>query len=346
MLTSELESVEIAFRSAQARLGLAAGLITRDEWLSLNPAKPSSGSYGMMMRLLRVILGLRPISRRLTQSYYRLARALETGYTLDPDGLDTSLNDLRDDFEDNLNKVATLDFDWDDMSAEEKYFADEASSLAGKDREQWKPTELEDSLNDWLDSVSGGDRKIKGEKHEWSDDRIQTLDDALEAFRRLIGEAGIKDLENKIKALKRKYGDDPDRLLAEITNEFLVNRDKLASVIDKAAIDSGRELIDDTIPKDRRVRQVARGTRGNPCYFCAMLASRGFAYTSKRAAVSGWHPNCHCYAIVRWSDSSELPQRNQYYERMWKQVTADYTGKDKVKAWRRWMTAQRKKSNL
>lgn len=344
MLTSELEAVELAFRAAQARIGIAAGLITRDEWLALNPASPSSGSYGMMMRLLRLVLGLRSASRRLTRSYYRLARALETGYTLDEDAEDTTLNELRDEFESDLIRIRDLEFDWEDATAEEKSAADEARSLAGKDKQAWKPGELQDATDDWTSLVTGDDRKIRGEKHDCSDDRIQSIDDALKAFKKVVGEAGITDLENKIKLLKRKYGDDPDRLLAEVTNEFLINRDKLAGVIDKSVMDGGRELLDDIVSKDRRVRLVARGTRGNPCYFCAMLASRGFAYGSERQALAGWHPNCHCYAIVRWDDASNLPERNAYYKQMWAKVTADYDGKDKVKAWRRWITAQRNKS--
>lgn len=344
MLASEVEAVENAFRSAQARLGLAAGLITRDEWLTLNPANPSSGSYGMMMRLLRIILGIRSFSRRLTKSYYRLARAIETGYTLGEDGEATTLDELREEFEADLNRVMDLDFDWEDMTAEEKYFADEANNLAGKDKDQWRPVELEESLEDWQET-KGSDGKVKGEKHKWTDDRIQSIDDALKGFKKVIGDAGITDLERKIKTLKRRYGEDPDRLLAEITNEFLVNRDKLAGVIDKSGIDSGRELIDATVAKDKRARAVARGTRGSPCHFCAMLASRGFVYASERMALAGWHPNCHCYAIVRWSDDSVLPERNEYYAAMWNKVTADYTGQDKAKAWRRWITAQRNKTN-
>lgn len=345
MAKSELDALETAFRAAQARLGIAAGLVTRDEWMGLSVTSPSTGSYGMMMRLLRLILGLRSMSRRLSKSYYRLARALETDHTVSEDGEDTTLSELRDGFRGDLEMVRTLDFDWPNMTAEERYAAEQMAQVASGDSAAWNPGELGQSLEDWIDSIVDEDRAINGEKIAWTNDRIRSLDDAMRAFRNIIGDAGIKDLEDKIRRLKQKYADDPDRLLAEIENAFLTNRDKLAGVIDDAAIGSGRELIDDAMMRDRRAKWVARGVRSNPCHFCSMLASRGFVYKSARAAVAGWHPNCHCYPIVRWgTEKPELPERNQYYQDMWDKVTADYDGKDKVKAWRKWLAPIRRRN--
>lgn len=343
MARSEIESLEIAFRSAQARLGIAAGLVTRDEWMGLSISAPAKGSYGLMMRLLRLILGLRSMSRRLTKSYYRYARGLETGYTLSQDGEDTTLNELRDEFEADLERVKTLDFDWPDMTAEERYAAAEMKSVSRGDTAAWKPGELSQSLVDWNDSIVTPDGKIKGEKFDWTEDRIQNLQDAVRRWRDEIGYKGIKNFEAKVRAIKQRYADDPDRMLAEIEDAFILVRDSLSGVIDKAAIDSGRELIDDVVVRDKRVKLYARGVRENPCHFCSMLASRGFVYGSAKDAVSGWHPNCHCYAIVRWSNESGLPERNQYYYDMWPEVTNGYYGKDKMKAWRRWIAKQRVK---
>lgn len=311
--------------------------------MGLSLSAPAKGSYGMLMRILRFILGIRSMSRRLTKSYYRLARAVDTGYTLDEAGADTTLKDLRDEFEDDLEQVRTLNFTWPDMTAEEKYAASEMKKVSAGDKESWNPGELNKSMDDWLGSIVDKDGKVKGEKFDFTEDRIQDLQDALKAFRPILGAKGIRNLETKIRALKQRYGDDPDRLLAEIENAFLVVRDTLAGSVDKGVVDSGRELIDDIIAKDKRARLYARGVRSDPCYFCSMLASRGFVYKSERSALAGAHDNCHCYPIIRWSDNPDLPERNAYYHRMWPIVTADYDGKDKVKAWRRWITAQRKK---
>lgn len=338
MATSEIESLENAFRSAQARLGIAAGLVTRDEWMGMSITAPSKGSYGMMMRLLRFILGLRSMSRRLTKSYYRYARGLSTGYTL---GDDTTMDDLRGEFEADLERVRDLDFDWPDMTAEEKYASEQLRSVSAGDAASWRPAELGQSLVDWNDSIVSGDGEVKGEKFDWTEDRIENLQDALREWRDEIGFKGIKNFERKVRAIKQKYSDDPDRMLAEIEDAFILVRDSLSGVVDKAVIDSGRELIDDVTVKDKRVKLYARGVRENPCHFCSMLASRGFVYGSERDAVSGWHPNCHCYAIVRFSDQEDLPERNQFFYDMWPEVTRGYDGKDKIKVWRAWIAKRR-----
>lgn len=309
--------------------------------MSLSVANPSQGSYGLLMRLLRLILGLRSISRRLSKSYYRLARGMETGYTVG-DGSDTTLDELREEFEADLERVRTLTLDWPDMTAEERYAADEIKAISSGGGSEWGSGELDQSIEDWLESAAGNET-VAGEEFAWSDDRVSDLEDANRAFRSLLKSRGIDDLESRIRDLKRRYGNDPDRLLAEIEDTFLTVRDTVAGIVDKSVIDAGRELLDDTITRDTRAKYVARGVRANPCHFCSMLASRGFVYKSERTALSGWHPNCHCYAIVRFGDDPQLPERNDYYVRMWPTVTADYDGKDKVKAWRRWIAAERKK---
>ncbi|MDN6377685.1 MAG: hypothetical protein L0K10_01915 [Brevibacterium aurantiacum] len=343
MATTEIESLEAAFRSAQARLGIATGLLTRDEWMALNPTNPDRGSYGMMMRILRGILGLRSASRRLTKSYYRLARALEIGRTLGEDTEPTTLDQLREEFQNDLEQIQTLDFGWEDQSPEERYAASELGELSRSDPASFESGELDDSLAEWIDSIVSDDGEVRTDRVEWTNDRIQSLEDAVESFRKLIGDNGIRAIKDRIKTLKRKYGDDPDRLLAEIDDAFVTVRDILAGVVDKIVMDSGRELVDNTVDRDISARWFARGVRSNPCHFCSMLASRGFVYRSERAAIRGTHPNCHCFPIVRWGDSPDLPEQNSYYQKMWDEVTADYIGKDKVKAWRRWIAKRRVK---
>ena len=113
--------------------------------------------------------------------------------------------------------------------------------------------------------------------------------------------------------------------------------------------------IDKAIRTDRRIKLVARGTGPDPCAFCAMLASRGFVYTGKSSGVGDsedgsvgeeiekFHVNCHCYPIVRFVNTSDtLPPLNAYFQEKWYEVTANYSGHDAAKAFRRWIYAQRK----
>src|SRR5690606_30594435 len=48
----------------------------------------------------------------------------------------------------------------------------------------------------------------------------------------------------------------------------------LGSVI-RLVLQGGRDTITETIKRDRQALGFARVTDGDPCYFCAMLASRG-----------------------------------------------------------------------
>ena len=135
-----------------------------------------------------------------------------------------------------------------------------------------------------------------------------------------------------------------------------------AGKVDKYGISAGRDAIDDAIRNDGRVEMFARKCGPNPCYWCAMLASRGFVYTkatanlTKRTTTVGgnagnfeeglngrpldvrkFHDNCHCTIISRWSLQSKLPEQNQFYKDAWKDVTEGLGGTAAMSAWRSWM---------
>lgn len=292
----------------------------------------------MLVRILRLLLGLRSVSRRVAKSYYRYTRALQTGRTI---GNETArLRELREDFESDLERVRTLSFDWSDATADEKHAADGIRSLSKSDPKSWQSGELNQSLEDWLTLTDDSDKEIDFDDIKWSEDDIQSVEDALRKFRKTFGDKGVTALEKKIEEIKRRYAEDPDRILAEIDDSYILVRDSLAGVVDKGVIDAGREVIDNMIGRDKLATRFARGVRENPCYFCSMLASRGFVYYSERAALAGWHPNCHCYPIVRMSSDPKWPSRNAYYNDMW------YEHGGTIKLWRKWITAERRRKGL
>ena len=67
-------------------------------------------------------------------------------------------------------------------------------------------------------------------------------------------------------------------------------------VSSRLVMDGGRRTIADTADADDACYGYARITDGNPCRFCAMVASRGAVY--KTAAAAGesrrWHNHCGC----------------------------------------------------
>lgn len=76
----------------------------------------------------------------------------------------------------------------------------------------------------------------------------------------------------------------------------------------KAILAGGRGVIRESGRADRRAIGWRRVSDGDPCTFCAMLVSRGPAYTSEAKALSKdgtddpYHPNCGCTVEVVYGD--------------------------------------------
>ncbi len=102
---------------------------------------------------------------------------------------------------------------------------------------------------------------------------------------------------------------------------------------------------------DPGVQAYRRVTDGNPCAFCALLASRGFVYRSRRSAgdtrvLEGWHDACGCTSQAGFGPGVHNPQLDPIALRaqeIYEKATGNYSGKDKTRAFRRaWEEAGRK----
>lgn len=60
---------------------------------------------------------------------------------------------------------------------------------------------------------------------------------------------------------------------------------------------SGRETIIENVLEDPRATRWARAASAGACAFCAMLATRGAAYTSEESASFSAHDWCNCEAV-------------------------------------------------
>lgn len=126
---------------------------------------------------------------------------------------------------------------------------------------------------------------------------------------------------------------------------------------DMQAIRSGRDIINGASQRDERALGWARVTDGDPCHFCAMLASRGAVYRSREAAgatsndgvlpnsperLQRYHPSCHCQVVPIYSrDQFWVPGSRELHEE-WQRVARGLSGDDALRAWRRHIEAQRR----
>ena len=69
----------------------------------------------------------------------------------------------------------------------------------------------------------------------------------------------------------------------------------------------------------RRVRFARVPTKSVPCPWCAMLASRGFVYTSSENAEAGSHHHCTCTIVPGVQGSTKVSGYDlKHYERVWR----------------------------
>lgn len=383
---AEVRAIEAAHRAAQARLGVAGAYLAMAEWGTVNPLNTSATGAYWVARSLRMINAIRRKSTRLAVSYVRLVRALETGYTLgypeysdDPNTL--TMGALRTQFLDLLNEIATVTSEpsrSDD--SDEKWFESELrrideTQVRRPNRILMADTNIDREIQDWLDNADNADDKssVEIEPFDWG--RDMTPDEIEKAFEKALNEDVVKSADEKAKALLR---DEANARINAYRKKLQDSHETVGSIggglVDSYGITAGREVMERVVRGDRRVMVFARGCRPNCCSFCAMLASSGWYYRSKTAALytsketsrtgqdktadmeNGlrlYHKNCKCFVIVRYIDNPDLPEQNAYFQQKWnEEIKGKYsystdprTGKgtnNALNAWRKWLNQTRR----
>jgi hypothetical protein len=122
----------------------------------------------------------------------------------------------------------------------------------------------------------------------------------------------------------------------------------LSGTASRLALEGGRSVVAETVQSDADAIGWMRVTDGDPCSWCAMLASRGAVYRSaataggrKNAEFVGhgqfkFHDHCGCTVAPVWSqDDPRLDHADDLYDQ-WVQATQGHSGKAAVNAWRRY----------
>lgn len=139
-----------------------------------------------------------------------------------------------------------------------------------------------------------------------------------------------------------------ERAIAVSTERALAaRRDAIASgeYVPGQRRDAGQDRTssdDPELPEGKRIGWARVLTGGENCAFCAMLASRGPVYTSKKTAlfagtsVDAYHDHCDCEAVLV-VEGRDWVGREQYdnLERFWIESAAGASGNEAVKAFTR-----------
>lgn len=357
--TQEWETAFYTYRAAQARMATAAGFLVLNEWQALvNPYSMGSSVAGKFMDyLVRVIRAFRGRQLNLARSYLQYIAALEIeapgGEPLFG-GDSTRLSTYRDTFLEGVMDAAGMeseeaqfwptDDDWDFVLSELRQLDYEGSSSNAKSA-RLSDIDLARHIGEFQDTW-GPDKPVSFVEFQWPEDGEGNDEAHRQYFLDLVAELEREQSQAERREAQLEREEDAkrrrEREARQLEESSNVAGNRLAGQVMQATSDAADQLTQWALDTDRRIRMVARGTSATPCAFCAMLASRGFAYHSvatamtSSAATGGFkrvHPNCQCYPIIRYVDSDEVPELNRLFRDMWNESKAK--GGDALKGFRR-----------
>jgi hypothetical protein len=144
--------------------------------------------------------------------------------------------------------------------------------------------------------------------------------------------------------VKIKHDTALGRDLKDIGRQALVSVSGAAS---RHVLNGGRDAIDTAVASDTRSVGFVRTLGPKPCYFCAMLASRGPVYLTEETALrttvrsergpgQKYHDNCMCGAepMFRRLAKQDWPDETRELNQMWKDAKKGHSGKAVVNAFR------------
>lgn len=129
----------------------------------------------------------------------------------------------------------------------------------------------------------------------------------------------------KVKALTA--AGQPIRTAADIA------RAASAASAQRHTLNAGRTLLLQSVANDRQARGWARRASGGACAFCAMLASRGGEYGSKRSADFEAHDGCGCTVEPIYSGNG-MDGTSARYREMWDAATRGVPSGQQLAAFR------------
>lgn len=345
----ELHAIEQAYRAALARLTIIGGFLSLTEWAGVDPARAPATAARWSAYSLRVLAAVRRKSMRLGIAYYRLARALDTGHTVNTPSVTAesiTLAALRKEFLDLVLEAATLE-------------SEATASGQGNEDESWFESEvrhlvtpatppgqlvIDDRLQDLLDAMDASqaeDALVIGidEDFEWPKAVLQG--DALAArYGDKLDQIAID--HHKLQLQKLRDDLTPEQVTALLAEIHARSGVKAAGLIDMAGGEVADDLLHRAGKEDSRAPRWARVTSDQPCPFCALMAARGFVFITESTAGFKPHDHCHCTKAMRWAADATLPPLTQRFEQLYAdKIAGKFSGaKASLKEWRQVIKAE------
>ena len=114
---------------------------------------------------------------------------------------------------------------------------------------------------------------------------------------------------------------------------------RVSGAVTRHVLDGGRETLLASLRADRRALGWARATSGEPCSFCAMLASCGPVYGERTDDFQS-HDHCACSLEPVYRRDQEWPQGSREYQQLWRDSTAGLGGVEARSAFRAALAAR------
>lgn len=345
----ETDEASAAYHVALTQIGAQTTAEALALWADVPADLRAATAGGWLRRAITLVMGRRRQARDLARSYYRLARALQTGTTVadpyHPEPEHVTLGDLRREFAalaGTYNRPTSTAADEaatgepgeaSSTPADNAQPVDDNAQPSGDSEGQ----ELDDDADDWERVLV---EELKGLREE--EERVERQ--AEEELRTVLEALGTQNLNRRLAEVDdQQPAKDADAARAEAHRQAGARQAAAASRI---AMNGARSSNWTHMRRDRRALGYVRLSRtGTPCGWCAMLISRGPVYKSKASATFAdgdrYHDNCHCYAApifsMRQFQGSELTALSREYEALWPEVTKGHSGKAAVSAWRRFI---------
>lgn len=165
-----------------------------------------------------------------------------------------------------------------------------------------------------------------------------------EQIRTSLWVTGPKALDDKVAKIRRNADISPTLERAMIQDAITEAGDQAGGAAARHATEGGRAQIKDSVAEDRVALGWLRVTKTNPCYFCAMMASRGPVYQDDSFDDSNElfrgdgpakaHDHCVCSLQPVYSRKDPGLDRANEWETLWINSTKGKSGSAAVNAFR------------